>query len=160
MQPDQNSPTDQPTLPNQQPQTPPQPTVFTPTNSSTTNIAQPASMQTGSSIPVDEHKDYVMAFLLSWVLGNFGADRFYLGYTGLGIAKLLTFGGLGVWAIIDTVLLAFGKLKDRQGIPLKGYESNKSWIRILALIHIILAGIFILYIAWGLLFALSSYGSA
>ena len=58
------------------------------------------------------------AFVLSWLLGGLGIDRFYLGYTGLGILKLLTLGGLGVWAIIDFVLTGTGKMKDAQGRPL------------------------------------------
>jgi TM2 domain-containing membrane protein YozV len=42
----------------------------------------------------------------------FGADRFYLGDIGLGIVKLLTFGGCGIWALIDTILLVVGS-RDR-----------------------------------------------
>ncbi|MCX6404704.1 MAG: TM2 domain-containing protein, partial [Actinobacteria bacterium] len=41
-------------------------------------------------------KEWLVAVLLSWFVGMLGIDRFYLGYTGLGIAKLLTFGGCGV----------------------------------------------------------------
>jgi TM2 domain-containing membrane protein YozV len=41
------------------------------------------------------------AQLLSVMGGNFGMDRFYIGDTGLGIGKLLTCGGFGVWTIID-----------------------------------------------------------
>jgi hypothetical protein len=98
----------------------------------------------------DEQKDFVIAFLLSWLLGGVGADRFYLGYTGKGIAKLLTLGGLGIWAIIDTVRLAFGKLRDKEGLPLRGYEKNKTWVRILALLHLIILGLIIV----GIFFAL------
>jgi TM2 domain-containing membrane protein YozV len=54
-------------------------------------------------------------FLLSYFLGYFGADRFYLGQTGLGIAKLLTCGGLGIWAVVDLILIGMGKMKDAEG---------------------------------------------
>ena len=54
-------------------------------------------------------------FILSIFLGEFGIDRFYLGYTGLGILKLVTIGGLGVWWIIDIITIATGKMKDAQG---------------------------------------------
>lgn len=63
-------------------------------------------------------KSYTTALLLSFFLGSLGIDRFYLGYKGLGIAKLLTLGGLGVWAIIDFVLIAMRKVPDAQGRPL------------------------------------------
>jgi TM2 domain-containing membrane protein YozV len=59
------------------------------------------------------------AFLLSYFLGFFGADRFYVGHYGLGILKLLTFGGLVFWAIIDNILFALGVVKDRDGRPLR-----------------------------------------
>ena len=42
-----------------------------------------------------------MALILSIVVGGLGIDRFYIGDTGLGIAKLLTCGGCGIWTIID-----------------------------------------------------------
>jgi TM2 domain-containing membrane protein YozV len=60
-------------------------------------------------------KDWMTALLLSIFLGGIGVDRFYLGYTGLGILKLLTCGGLGIWGLIDIILIATGKMKDAQG---------------------------------------------
>ena len=54
-------------------------------------------------------------FLLSYFLGIFGADRFYLGQTGLGIAKLCTLGGCGIWAIVDVIFAGMGTLKDVDG---------------------------------------------
>jgi TM2 domain-containing membrane protein YozV len=46
-------------------------------------------------------KEPLTSLILSIFLGQLGIDRFYIGDTGIGIAKLLTCGGLGIWAIID-----------------------------------------------------------
>ena len=69
-------------------------------------------------MPAAEPKSWVTALLLSWLLGIFGVDRFYLGYTGLGIAKLLTLGGCFIWAFIDLILIILKKLPDADGNPL------------------------------------------
>ena len=63
-------------------------------------------------------KDYMTALLLSIFLGGLGIDRFYLGYTGLGIAKLLTLGGCGVWSLIDLILIAMRNIPDSNNRPL------------------------------------------
>lgn len=45
------------------------------------------------------------AIIISVLIGAMGIDRFYIGDTGLGIAKLLTCGGLGIWSIVDWFLI-------------------------------------------------------
>ncbi len=64
-------------------------------------------------------KEFTTTLILSIFLGSFGVDRFYLGYTGLGVVKLLTLGGCGIWSLIDIILIATKKLPDAQGRPLR-----------------------------------------
>ena len=65
-------------------------------------------------------KSKMVALLLSIFLGGLGIDRFYLGYIGLGILKLLTGGGLGIWWLVDLLLIATGKMKTKDGQELAG----------------------------------------
>lgn len=73
-----------------------------------------------SEVPgVYSQKEYMTALLLSFFLGGLGIDRFYLGYSGLGVAKLLTLGGCGIWALIDFIMIAIRSLGDFEGLPLR-----------------------------------------
>lgn len=67
----------------------------------------------------DSDKNWVSAVLLSFFLGYLGIDRFYLGYTWSAFLKLVTFGGLGIWYVIDAALLLTGALPDGDGRQLK-----------------------------------------
>lgn len=60
-------------------------------------------------------KSKTVALLLSIFLGELGIDRFYLGYIGLGILKLITAGGFGIWWLVDLILIATGKMKTKDG---------------------------------------------
>jgi len=60
-------------------------------------------------------KDYWTATLLCFFLGVFGAHRFYVGKIGSGIAQLLTFGGLGLWAFYDLLMICMSKFEDSDG---------------------------------------------
>jgi TM2 domain-containing membrane protein YozV len=56
-------------------------------------------------------KDPTTILIVSLLAGTFGIDRFMIGDTGLGIGKLLTCGGLGIWAIVDWFLI-MGRTKE------------------------------------------------
>lgn len=60
-------------------------------------------------------KSKIVALLLSIFLGGLGIDRFYLGYIGMGILKLLTGGLFGILWLIDIIRIACGSLKPANG---------------------------------------------
>lgn len=78
----------------------------------------------------ESDKSFVATWLFAWLLGGLGVDRFYLGKIGTGVAKLLTLGGLGIWALVDLVLVLVGAQRDKEGRRLAGYEQHKkiAWI--------------------------------
>jgi TM2 domain-containing membrane protein YozV len=76
------------------------------------------STTTDDSGPMSD-KGFVPALLLCFFLGGLGVHRFYVGKIGTGILMLLTLGGLGIWAIIDFVMIAVGSFTDKEGLPLR-----------------------------------------
>jgi hypothetical protein len=83
------------------------------------------------------NKSFLVTWLLSLLLGVLGVDRFYLGKVGTGILKLITLGGFGIWALIDLILVLMNKTRDKQGLPLEGYDKHKK-------VALIVTGVFIL----------------
>lgn len=64
-------------------------------------------------------KQKLVAGLLQLFAGGFGAGRWYLGHNGVALAQLLTCGGLGVWALIDAIMMLMGNVTDKNGLPLR-----------------------------------------
>ena len=60
-------------------------------------------------------KNKMVAVILAFFLGGLGVDRFYLGYTGMGILKLLTGGCFGILWLVDIIRIATGSLKPNGG---------------------------------------------
>jgi TM2 domain-containing membrane protein YozV len=60
-------------------------------------------------------KNKIAAILFSFFLGGLGIDRFYLGYTGIGILKLFTGGVFGILWLVDFIRLLTGSLKPKDG---------------------------------------------
>ena len=56
-------------------------------------------------IQMVQYKDPTTALLISIFAGDYGIDRFYIGDTGMGVGKLLTCGGAGIWLIVDWFLI-------------------------------------------------------
>jgi hypothetical protein len=61
--------------------------------------------------PKSKGKALMLAVLVGWL----GLDRLYLGYSRVGLLKLLTLGVLGLWWILDILLIANGKVPDASG---------------------------------------------
>lgn len=71
---------------------------------------------------LDAPKQFIDVLLLSYFLGYLGIHRFYTGYIGIGIAQLLTFGGCGIWSMVDFIAICFNLYKDSEGRPLCKYN--------------------------------------
>lgn len=63
-------------------------------------------------------KKRLAALLLCFSLGGIGVHRFYVDKVGSGIAQILTLGGLGIWVLIDFIMILCGTFKDKEGSPL------------------------------------------
>lgn len=87
--------------------------------------ALPPNYGGGYGQPQVSTKSFLTTWLLSLLLGILGVDRFYLGKVGTGILKLVTFGGFGIWALVDLILILTNKMRDKQGLPLADYDKHK-----------------------------------
>ena len=67
---------------------------------------------------MNSEKDWMVTLILAILVGGLGIDRFYSGSILLGVLKLVTFGGLGLWWLIDLIMLVTGSYKDGNGIPI------------------------------------------
>lgn len=106
-------------------------------------VQAPVATQAGVAGEDPDH-NYLLAVAFSYFFGSLGVDRFYLGYTGTGVLKLLTFGGLGIWHIIDLLLIAFGKKKAKgSSAPLEGYGRHAKAIRMVAIVLVIVNAVVI-----------------
>ncbi len=79
---------------------------------------QPQGMQQ-QGMPMNSDKDWMTTLLLAILVGGLGVDRFYAGSIGLGILKLFTLGGCGLWALIDIIMIVTESYKDGNGLVIK-----------------------------------------
>lgn len=75
------------------------------------------------------NRSFLLTWVLSLLLGFLGADRFFTGRWVTGILKLISLGGVGLWWIVDLVIVMAGGLRVARE-PLRGYDAGKeiAWI--------------------------------
>jgi hypothetical protein len=67
-----------------------------------------------------------VALVLGLVLGMFGAHRFYAGKIGTGLLMLCTVGGLGIWYLVDNIMIASGGFRDAEGRLITRWDPEQS----------------------------------
>jgi TM2 domain-containing membrane protein YozV len=78
--------------------------------------ARPAAMSPGySPVKAVSPHSRLAALLLCLFLGCLGVHRFYVGKVGTGVAMIFTFGGLGIWTLIDFIMIITGSFTDANG---------------------------------------------
>ena len=85
-------------------------------------IAPPAATALGAAqtstqglTSESSEKKILPAFLLCTFVGVLGVHRFYVGKTGSGLAQVFTLGGMGIWLLIDWIMILCGSFTDRKG---------------------------------------------
>ena len=69
-------------------------------------------------------KNFGLVASFCFLLGAFGVHQFYCGKIISGVLMVFTIGGLGIWALVDFVIVCFGEFTDSQGIKIKYAGSN------------------------------------
>ncbi len=64
-------------------------------------------------------KGFVPTILLCFFLSFLGVHRFYVGKIGTGILMLITMGALGIWTLVDFIMIVCGSFTDKDGLPIK-----------------------------------------
>lgn len=69
-------------------------------------------------------KSRLACALFAGFLGTIGVHRFYVGKIGTGILMILTAGGLGIWYIIDFIMIVLGEFKDKEGRYVRDWQTD------------------------------------
>lgn len=82
------------------------------------NCPQCGAPQRVETLGVTSEKRMLPAAILCFFLGFLGVHRFYVGKIGTGILQLFTFGGFGIWALVDFIMIVVGSFTDKEGLKL------------------------------------------
>lgn len=110
-----------------------------------------------TDIVINRQRHFLAVFFLSFMWGVFGADRFYLGKYWTGILKLLTFGGFGIWAIIDLTMVMSGSMRDKQGYEMLDAARYKKFAAMTVLIFSLVLGALILISGVSVYYAINQF---
>lgn len=91
-----------------------------------------------------KQRHFLAVFFISFMWGTFGVDRMYLGKWGTGILKLVTFGGFGLWVIVDLILIMSGAMRDKQGREMLQFAEYKTFVYKMVLILAVVVGVVVL----------------
>jgi hypothetical protein len=68
------------------------------------------------------HRSRLTTQLLAFFLGMFGAHRFYVGKIKTGLLMMVTLGGLGVWWLVDNIVILGGDFRDAEGLLVHDWD--------------------------------------
>lgn len=105
--------------------------------------------------PISKQRHFLAVFFMSYMWGVFGVDRFYLGKVGTGILKLITFGGFGLWVVIDLLLIMTGAMRDKQGRELLQAAEYRKFAFNVILISALVLGLIMVITGGAIILALT-----